>query len=95
LWQIVQQKTLTAMTKNPNPIKDLLYELQTNTKVITLEYLVKLGRLFKKYGVQFNDYGAVFEMLKFLEQNGCVTITEQSDGSYLITGLYNYGQNLQ
>ena len=75
-----------------NPFKELLYELQTDTIAITLEYLHSLGVLFKKYGVEFNDYGSVFEMLEFLEQNGCVTIAPQGDGSYTITGLYTYGR---
>ena len=79
-------------TTTGNPIKELLHELQTDTVVITLEYLHKLGELFQKYGVQLNNYGAVFEMLEFLEQNGCVTITPQRDGSYTITGLYTYGR---
>jgi len=78
-----------------NPIRELLHELQTDTKTITLEYLHKLGTLFQKYGVRFNNYGAVFEMLEFLEQNGCITIQKQSDGSYTITGLYTYGKKLQ
>jgi hypothetical protein len=79
-------------TTTGNPIKELLHELQTDTVVITLEYLHRLGELFQKYGVQLNNYGAVFEMLEFLEQNGCVTITPQGDGSYTITGLYTYGR---
>ena len=79
-------------TTTGNPIKELLHELQTDTAVITLEYLHKLGTMFQKYGVRFNNYGAVFEMLEFLEQNGCVTITKQNDGSYTITGLYKYGR---
>lgn len=80
------------MKKRSNPIKELLYELQTNTTVITLEYLRDLDILFQKYGVKFDHYGAVFEMLEFLEQNGCVTIQPQGDGSYTITGLYTYGR---
>ena len=75
-----------------NPFKELLYELQTNTRIVTLEYLVNLGKLFQKHGVRFNNYGAVFEMLEYLEQNGCITIDQQNDGSYTITGLYTYGR---
>lgn len=75
-----------------NPFKELLYELQTNTRIVTLEYLVNLNKLFQKHGVRFNNYGAVFEMLEYLEQNGCVTIDQQNDGSYTITGLYTYGR---
>lgn len=75
-----------------NPIKIFLTDLGTSTKTVTIPLLSELSQLFKKYGVTFATYGSVFEMLKFLESRGCVTITEKDTGEYEITGLYNYGK---
>lgn len=76
-----------------NPIKELLFELGTNSQDITLDYLHKVNRLMLKYGVKLNTYGNIFNFLEYLEEKGCVTIKKHSTKNYyIITGLYNYGE---
>jgi hypothetical protein len=76
-----------------NPIKELLFELGTNSQDITLDYLQKVNRLLVKYDVSLNTYGYIFNFLEYLEEKGCVTITKHNTGKYyIITGLYNYGE---
>ena len=76
-----------------NPIKELLFELGTNSQDITLDYLQKINRLLLKYNVNLNTYGHIFNFLEYLEEKGCVTITKHNTGKYyIITGLYNYGE---
>ena len=75
-----------------NPIRIMLTALGTSSVTVTLDYLKELKELFEKYGVNFATYGSVFDMIKYLESKGCVTITELDTGEYKITGLYNYGR---
>jgi hypothetical protein len=76
-----------------NPIKELLFELGTNSQDITLDYLQKVNKLLVKYDVSLNTYGHIFNFLEYLEEKGCVTITKHNTGKYyIITGLYNYGE---
>jgi predicted transcriptional regulator len=76
-----------------NPIKELLFELGTNSQDITLDYLQKVNKLLLKYDVNLNTYGHIFNFLEYLEEKGCVTITKHNTGKYyIITGLYNYGE---
>lgn len=75
-----------------NPIRIFLTDLGTTTRTVTIPLLTELSELFKKHGIKFATYGSVFDMLKFLESRGCVSITEKDTGEYEITGLYNYGK---
>ena len=76
-----------------NPIKELLFELGTNSQDITLDYLQKVNKLLVKYDVKLNTYDHIFNFLEYLEEKGCVTITKHNTGKYyIITGLYNYGE---
>ena len=88
-------------TKSPlslridNPIKELLFELGTNSQDITLDYLHKVNRLLLKYNASLGTYDHIFDFLEYLEKNGCVTITKHgADKYYTITGLYNYGKDV-
>lgn len=74
-----------------NPIRIMLTALGTSSVIVTLQYLKELKELFEPYGVSFSTYGSVFDMLRFLESNGCVSIKEINTGEYEMTGLYNYG----
>ena len=79
-----------------NPIKELLFELGTNSQDITLDYLHKVNRLLLKYDVSLDTYGHIFNFLEYLEEKGCVTITKHNTGKYyIITGIYNYGKIIQ
>lgn len=78
-----------------NPIKELLFELGTSSRDITLDYLQAVNKLLLKYGVNLVTYGQVFNFLEYLEENGCVEITKhKSNQYYIITGLYEYGKNV-
>ena len=86
-------------TKNPlyltidNPIKELLFELGTSSQNITFDYLKKVNKLLVKYDVELGTYGDIFNFLEYLEEAGCVKLTKHpTDGYYIITGLYNYGE---
>jgi hypothetical protein len=88
-------------TKNPlslkidNPIKELLFELGTSSQSITFDYLHKVNTLLIKYGIKSKTYGNVFNFLEYLEEAGCVKITKHNTNNYyIITGLYNYGENV-
>jgi aldehyde:ferredoxin oxidoreductase len=81
--------------KIDNPIKELLFELGTSSQNITFDYLQKVNKLLVKYGVKLNTYGNVFNFLEYLEEAGCVKLTKHpANGYYIITGLYNYGENV-
>jgi len=80
------------MTMTKNPFKVLLHELGTNTLLVTMDYLDAIKKLFYAYDVEFVNYSQVFEMLEYLQQHGCLNIKQRGDGSYTITGLYNYGE---
>lgn len=85
---------MTAAQKkqsSDNPIKIMLKALGTSSIVVTLDYLTELKQLFEQHGVVFDTYGSVFDMIQYLEKNGCVTITPLDTGEYQLTGLYNYG----
>jgi len=86
-------------TKNPlslkidNPIKELLFELGTSNQNITFDYLKKVNKLLVKYDVELGTYVNIFNFLEYLEEAGCVKLTKHpTDGYYIITGLYNYGE---
>ena len=74
-----------------NPIRVILTELGTSNKIVTIDYLKQVSDTFARSGLKFATYGQVFDMLKFLEARGCITIQETRTGEYNITGLYNYG----
>lgn len=78
-----------------NPFEDILSALNTSTILVTMDYLKAVRTICEDHNVHFPTYGAVFDMLRFLEENGCISIKEQSTGEYTITGLYNYGKNNQ
>lgn len=75
-----------------NPIEIMLCKLGTNEILVTNHYLEELVKLFAPCGVQFGTYGNVFKLLQFLHDEGCVTLKQNSIGSYTLTGLYNYGK---
>lgn len=79
--------------KDNNPFQDILSALNTDTVLITMSYLNELKTLCEKRGVIFTTYGAVFDMLRFLEAHKCVTIQETATGEYTMTGLHQYGKN--
>ena len=88
------QTLLSQFSKNKNnPFQDILSALGTDTIVITMEYLGALKNICADYNVNFTTYGAVFDMLRFLELNKCVSIQENEKGEYTMTGLYQYGKN--
>jgi len=79
--------------RDNNPFQDILSALNTDTVLITINYLNELKLLCEKKGVIFTTYGAVFDMLRFLETHKCVTLQETASGEYTMTGLYQYGKN--
>jgi aldehyde:ferredoxin oxidoreductase len=80
-------------TTTDNPIKELLFELGTNSQDITLDYLLKVNKLLLKYGVNLVTYGNVFNFLEYLEENHCVKIhKDETKNIFILTGLYNYGE---
>jgi hypothetical protein len=83
-----------ASSKN-NPFQDILSALNTDTILVTMDYLKVVRSICESHKVYFATYGAVFDMLRFLEENGCISIKEQGTGEYTITGLYNYGKHNQ
>lgn len=78
---------------NNNPFQDILSALNTDTVLITINYLNAVKIMCEKKGLLFSTYGAVFDMLRFLESHKCVSIQETATGEYTMTGLYNYGKN--
>jgi len=76
-----------------NPIKELLFELGTNSQDITLDYLLKVNKLLLRYGVNLVTYGNVFNFLEYLEENYCVKIhKDETKNIFILTGLHNYGE---
>lgn len=89
-------KTLSSLfSKRNNPFQDILSALNTDTILVTIDYLKTVRSICASHKVQFSTYGAVFDMLRFLEEKECITIKELDTGEYTITGLYNYGKNNQ
>ena len=84
----------TLLSKN-NPFQDILSALGTDTILVTIDYLKVVHNICASHNVVFSTYGAIFDMLRFLEENGCIAIKEQATGEYTITGLYNYGKHNQ
>ena len=76
-------------------VKELLFELGTNTQDITLEYLNKVNKILLKYSINLRTYDKVFNFLEYLEENNCVTIHKDTDRDvFVLTGLYNYGKKI-
>lgn len=79
--------------KDNNPFEDILSALNTDTILITLPYLDTVKNLCEAKGVYFKTYGAVYDMLQFLEKHNCVRIQELPSGEYTMTGLHSYGKD--
>lgn len=84
---------LNLFKKQNNPFQDILSALNTDTVLITLDYLKEVRTICEAHDVQFHTYGSVFDMLRFLEDNNLVAIKETATGEYTLTGLYKYGKD--
>lgn len=77
-----------------NPFEEILINLGINSKKVTLDYLKELAQICFRYGLHLPTYGSVFDMLRFLEERGCIKITTLETEEYEITGIYNYGRQI-
>ena len=91
---MLQLNSLFSKKQN-NPFQDILSALGTDTVLVTLDYLKMVKAACLEHDVHFSTYGTVFDMLRFLEEKGCLAIKELATGEYTITGLYTYGKHDQ
>lgn len=74
-----------------NPIKTLLSELGTRTLVVTNKYLDYICTLCADAGLALPSDIYAIHLLKFLEEQGCITIIV-GDSKVEITGLFTYSE---
>ena len=79
-----------------NPIKVFLTDLGTNTRLVTKQLLTEINALLlgtesmEQFGLE-----PVLMFIEYLEEQECVLIKKLNDNCFTITGLHNYGKNVQ
>lgn len=83
------QKLLRGLAINSrNPFPEIVKLFSTTPTLLTLPVMDQVRSILETSGITLTKYAQVYEVINYLSENKALSISEQADGSYMITNPY-------